>query len=829
MKILAWVVSGILWITTPVVGAKNVFYLPQTQQDAILESFQKNRPSHRLVPLRQGWSLRKENISLNLPMVVSLHSPILLEKTLTLEKPSEAVWYLHVTPQNCGVEVYVNDSLIWHQYQPYFTQRVLLPNDLITTGTVQLGIRLVPYHQLPYPMPEWVPENVPRIFGGLLSAFLEKVQKNQIREWDYRSQVSDSNLIVTWRIHYPGADSLLKARVTYWQDNGIFAIKTLDLPFPKATFSDTLTLRQFWSPSSPHLMRFEVVLSREGEILDTLKGPLANREVAVQHTTFFLNGQRPVLHGSNYILQLKDGVEAFHIAQVYRDLKWLKKENFNSIYVFDHPLPEPFYQICDELGLMVFQALPVFLNGRKGFKKYPSDSVWQAYIEQMVRLAEKHPSIVAIGIAEQYIDASPASRALLQQMTRGLPASTVPYFIHTLIPLSRLPGTVSFQMVEVIKRHRPYVALKEILDFANRHLLFPVVVGKAYTYRVDSTTVVHDLVQIQLLSRFMQEPLQSGQLQGSFIHTYSDYYLNMPSVQNGFHRNLFLNKIGLVNLDRQPRQTLLNENDPTWRGAEDSLVISEAFSRRSYLYVILGLLNAFLFLFIYQRFVEFRRNVLYSIKKPHGFFVNIQERRVIPFSETFLLMFVLALNAGIVWSSIFYFFRNNLVFDYLLSLVFFTPGSKAFIAGTIWHQWRFILLGTVVVMGIFYLLAVLIKLFSLRQQHRILFRQAWSGAVWSASPFLLLFPFVPLMYNLLLTMKSFWIPLGVLLYFHVWIYIRWINALRVLTDRLYGRTFLLISAILLIGMVGMGALFQWEYGLWDHLSRIYQLFIFAHK
>ena len=810
------------------VAARNIIYVANLTGNAIFQSVQNAYPYHHFVDLNGEWQYREEGIALRVPFAAQLNRPITLEKTIWLSHPGDSLYYLHLVPQNCGIQVQLNDSTIFQRYQPYFRQKILLPFSLLRQGANRITIQLVPYQQQLLPLPEWMPENQPRIMGGIHAVFLERMAKGQFTPIIYQTRVVDSLMIIRWQFPSTvGSDTLLRAHVTIFHNDAQLYSNQHFLR-GKKLMADTLTQFPLWSPSDPGALYFRLEIYQGDTIRDAIMGTLANRKVSVHHPLLLLNHQRAVFHGSNYLLQMENGVEIFNLAQVRQDLQFLKSRKFNSLYVFHHPLPEPFYRICDELGIAVFQALPIFLNGRKGFRKYPTYSHWIDQVTRMVALANRHPSIMAIGIATQFIQASPAVEKLLTQFARQLPESSVPFFIHTLIPVAQLPEGVQFQLVEVFKRHKPYMALQELIRQAAEQLIFPVVSGKALTYRVDSTTVVHDLVQIQLLTRFIQEPLKNGQLQGSFIHSYSDYYLNMPSVQNGIHGNFYLNKIGMVALNRQEREGVFSEVSS---GADRDvpLVISEAFSSRSYLYIILGLLNAFIFLFTYQRFVEFRRNVLYAIKKPHGFFVNIQERRVIPFSETFLLMLVLALNAGISWSSIFYFFRNNFLFDYLLSLVFFRPAVKAFVVETIWLQWRFILLGTIVVLIVFYLLAIPIKLFSLRQQHRILFRQAWSSTVWAAAPFLLLFPFVPLMYNLLLSMKSYWIPLGVLLYFHVWFYFRWINALRVLTDRLYGRTLLMMSLLVILGFIGVGAVLQWQYGLWDHLARIYQLFGYSHQ
>ena len=258
-------------------------------------------------------------------------------------------------------------------------------------------------------------------------------------------------------------------------------------------------------------------------------------------------------------------------------------------------------------------------------------------------------------------------------------------------------------------------------------------------------------------------------------------------------------------------------------GSESGLIYEDK-GTHSFLYILIGFLNIFIFLISYKRYRVFRQNLLYSLKKPHGFFVNLQERISIPYKQSLFLLLVISLNGAIVYSSLAYFNRSYLLLDYVLSLVFYTPWLKGEVAALIWNQSLFLLVATVGIVLVFYLLALLVKLFSLFGEGRILFNQALAVGIWAAAPFVALLPLGIFLYSLMLEMNSFWILFGLLLYFHVWAYLRWINGIRVLTDRLYWRVFLLLSAILILAAAGIGYVYHNYYNVKEHLVYVYNLY-----
>ena len=125
---------------------------------------------------------------------------------------------------------------------------------------------------------------------------------------------------------------------------------------------------QLWWPSGygdPNLYSYKVVLLRNGAELDEREGRLGLREVKLIEEptsatafsyTLNVNGQNIFCKGSNWVpIECFTGVVK---DEKYRELIQLAKDgNFNMLRVWGGGIYEKdiFYDICDELGIMVWQ------------------------------------------------------------------------------------------------------------------------------------------------------------------------------------------------------------------------------------------------------------------------------------------------------------------------------------------------------------------------------------------------------------------------------------------------------------------------------------------
>lgn len=807
---------------------------PQKSNFSLNQKLAWNTPTREWISLNGEWQILdtksdKQIGKTNVPFALSSPNPIRIEKRFDVGEFRKRKVYVNAEWINGLAEISINGHLLFEGIYNYLPLQAEIPNAYLKPGENIIRIKLTPEKKHRHHIPQWIPINLPRISMGILSSiYLEIAPDFHVQAVEVHPSLSDS--IYRFRgkirlsrpfaalpdtrisIKYQSSEKLLLEEAVQITDSSL-----IEIPIPE-WHTDQIDP---WSADQPVRYWIEVQVDSADKPIDVYRHEIALRTTQIRNSGIMINNRPVSVNGVNYVYQTPDGNQLFDPELIEQDLSWIKEQGFNAVRVILHPLPERFYQICDELGLLCFQDLPfVFTNADSA-----TFANWKRYSIYSQKLAERFSSLIAAGVAYQIDGESLTQVRRLDQFLNMAEQSPALRYTTSLTPVPDLKNAIDLQVVEIIQRNRVAEELDQLKRSFADFPFFPSAFSKPISYRADSTTVTHDLIQIKSLYHRVSQELREGRLRGHFALTYSDYYLNFPSLQNGLQQDLYLCQGGLVDLKRQPRpflEKIIGETEPS--GLDGAPVISEAKSAKSYLYIILGLSNLFLFLYFYRRFTEFRHNVNYAMKKPHGFFVNLQERIMIPHGQSLLLIFGMSLNGAIIWSSISYYFRNNLILDYLLSVVFFEPEAKLFISKLIWNQPLFLIVGMLLIVFIFYGMAVVIKLLSLFGESQVTLRQSVAVGAWAAVPFLLSLPFGIIFYNLLISMKSYWIIVVGLLYFHVWVYLRWINGTRVLTERPYYKILMLFTVVGLLAASILILFYQHQINLYEHLRFVYHLY-----
>ena len=807
-----------------------VFYsLPAPKVNSNLEKqLTWKIPNRQWISLNGEWVVKNPQSDnpigkVNVPFSFTSGDEILIEKEFELADTDRGQFYLNAEWINGWSEISINQRLLYYGSQNYLPLRLEIPYTFLKPQQNKIRVKIKPYSKDSMQTPSWTPINLPRISSGILSSiYIEVVPNFHIKSVNVNTEISDSLVHLSGTIllsqpfralskgkisfKYQSSKKILFQKEIQIEDSSLNEIK---IPEWKAD------QRILWALDNPEKFWIEVTIDSAGKPLDIFRRPIPLCKARISDNRFFLNNQALQINGVNYVYQTPDGNSLFDPDLIKKDLTWIKEKGFNAVRVILHPLPDEFYRICDEVGLLCFQDLPLI------FLKADSTDLlnWKSYYYYFQELGKGYSSIVAVGMVYQIDGESKPQFERLNHFLNSIKESDRLRYITTVNPGFQ-NNQINFQIVDILHRN----AADKELTLLNRRFssssYFPTAFSKPLSYRADSTTITHDLIQIRNLVQMVNQEIRQGSIAGQFILTYNDFYLNFPSLQNGSQNNLELCQTGLVDLNRHPRHFF----DSQETDVIDIPVITEARSAKSYIYIILGILNLFFFLYSYRRFTEFRHNVNYSMKKVHGFFVNLQERIIIPHGQSLLLIFVISLNGAIIWSSIVFYFRNNLILDYLLSLLFFTPKAKVWITRLIWDQPLFLMTSTLFHFIVFYGLAVFIKISSLFGQSRVTFKQSIAVSAWSTVPFLFLLPFGIIFYNMLLSLKSYWIIIFVLLYFHVWVYLRWINGTRVLTERRYSRIFAFVTFLGVMIAAIIIFFYQYQINLFDHLRFVYHLY-----
>lgn len=704
--------------------------------------------------------------------------------------------------------IFINDSLIATDTCYFGDLRISLPAPLLQPDGVRLGLSIAPLPLRTRDLPAFTPVAMPRLQSGILRGLYLAVRPR------HRLDLSGLRMAPTGmhrsphgeiRVDGPALSPGAAIRLRYLGDDQLQSEATLSI-------ADGVAALPPWPDSDADSSRSwglaAELVDSAGTVLDRVNIPVARQRVELRDNILYRGGAATPVRGVNYVYQTPEGAQLFDEDLAARDLADIAARGFTAIRVILNPLPERFYQLCDDLGLQVFQDLPFVYFGHRTEtfrRRFPH---WRQAYEQVAELASRHGSLSAIGLAYAINGASPLQRRLLASVRGTLGDAPLPTYVSTLLPAAELRGLADIQIVEMIERSQPTRNWQKLLDHLQGAPFMPSGFVPAMAVRLDTLRAGAPTDPVATLHELLEQDQLPGTVPGFFMHTYADYYLHLPSIQYGHSDDPRLSATGLVDAWRKPRAAA--------DGAPYD-VFGDDGGGQGFLYVFIGLLNLILLLLTLNRYRVFRHNVAYSIRKPHGFFVNLQERISIPYKESFFLLVVISLNGALISSSAAYFYRTNLMFDYLVSLFVFIPVLKERVVAIVWDPALFLAAGSIAIILIFYLMGLLTKLFSLTGRSRVLFRQALAASVWSASPFVLLVPLGIVMYRLLLMMKSYWIPVGALLYFHAWLYLRWINGTRVLTDRLYSRVFLVMTVLLCLAAAAAAFGVERFFPVWEHL------------
>jgi hypothetical protein len=159
----------------------------------------------------------------------------------------------------------------------------------------------------------------------------------------------------------------LVASVANWKEEKILASARRKIIFkesPKANMEIVLPDVKLWDTHDPHLYSISLTLQdSEGKIRDKQVHRIGMRTFEVKERQFMLNGQpiylRGVLHWGYYPDLIAPVPDEKAIRKEITDMKSL---GYNMIKVCMFLFPERYYDIADEMGMLVWQEYPVWLK-----------------------------------------------------------------------------------------------------------------------------------------------------------------------------------------------------------------------------------------------------------------------------------------------------------------------------------------------------------------------------------------------------------------------------------------------------------------------------------
>ncbi|MFA9389958.1 MAG: glycoside hydrolase family 2 TIM barrel-domain containing protein [Prolixibacteraceae bacterium] len=160
---------------------------------------------------------------------------------------------------------------------------------------------------------------------------------------------------------------------------------------------------KLWSPKSPSLYTLKTKVLLNGKVVDEEETHIGIRKIGFQNNKFQINGEELFLRGVNRHQDYPYVGYALSNEANYRDAVKIKEAGFDYIRLSHYPHSPAFMDACDELGLVVLDAI-------LGWQYFSRDSLFQQHIfetaHDLIRRDRNHPCVLAweVSLNESWMD-----------------------------------------------------------------------------------------------------------------------------------------------------------------------------------------------------------------------------------------------------------------------------------------------------------------------------------------------------------------------------------------------------------------------------------------
>ena len=159
----------------------------------------------------------------------------------------------------------------------------------------------------------------------------------------------------------------------------------------ETTSSIMIESPNLWHPDHPYLYKLRTEILVDGKVVDSQDDRFGIREFEFKGLDLYINGEKTFLRGVNRHQEYPFIGYALSDNAQFRDAKKIKDAGFDYIRLSHYPHSQAFMDACDELGLVVTDAILgwQFYNDDDRFREFCYNSA-----RQLVRRDRNHPSVL---------------------------------------------------------------------------------------------------------------------------------------------------------------------------------------------------------------------------------------------------------------------------------------------------------------------------------------------------------------------------------------------------------------------------------------------------
>jgi beta-glucuronidase len=572
---------------------------------------------------------------------------------------------------------------------------------------------------------------------------------------------------------------------------------------------------KLWSPESPELytvkIQIQTVDGKNSSVIDETSVTTGIRTITKDKNSILFNAAPVNLKGVVWIEDTEKAGSAVPYEKMERDVALIKNLGANAVRIGFHPAHPFFIQLCDRYGLLVLEEIPNIEIPSKILNDENYRSLAGEYLSSMITRDKHHPSVIAWGLGSGSSTDGEIDNSVQLQLHRTA-KSLDGRLTYSVFNVDNAGVSTVTDLAAIDLGSHDVKTFRSLLQsWKDFHPNQPVFVGG---YRKlaeeDNRNGYSDPMSQEAQARALLQRytiIKELSPSGGFISTFNDYRSDRPVlVVNPSSMNIHTS--GIVELNRE-KKVAYDVVRSMYLGEKISaLPVGSYVAPSPYAYVVIGLALLVIVAWLINSNRRYRESTRRAIFNSYNFFADIRDQFTLPLFHTTVTAAIIAATFSVVLSSLLYYFRMSVVLDYVLSY-FFPDAVKKMIITMAWDPVVCIAVFTGMMFLWFFVLTILIQLFSLSAKVKIRFFHSYSVAVWTALPWAFFIPVAMILFRVLQSEPYIpWIVMLILL-MSLWVFLRTLKGISVIYH-VYVPKMYIAGFVLLFAVIG-GLYVYWNY------------------
>jgi hypothetical protein len=597
---------------------------------------------------------------------------------------------------------------------------------------------------------------------------------------------------------------------------------------------------ELWTTDNPKLYELRMLLVLGPVVVDEYRVRIGFNKIEISGSKLLLNGTASPLKGVDLVEDFSSSGPAVGWRAIRDQVMEIKEIGINAIRVLGFP-PHPFMlEICDEVGMLLIEEVPLVLVPDARFREKSFVELTTNYVKEMVARDAHHPSLTAWGLGSDLQLAENSTATYLKNAIEIIRSrSDRPTYVisRNIEPSSQVAG-VDFVLVEGFGKE-PDDLVPMLEQYATRSTGNPLMCSYGYSYLLDESPSLLDvdpksngqsrsnrLNQLQvryqeLQAHKLREAVLnddlSSKLAGMFVHTIVDWKEAKPHLSAGRADDPMIRRSGLIHLNGERRFAYEVLTSELKRNQHIQIPVHDQAEDYPIAFPVIGVLIIFVFLYNFNRSRSLRGNVRRIFVYPHGFYTELKDKRKISVFHTFLLGLVACTIFGVLVASTAYHLRQNPIFNEFLSLVIGSNLIKSQVIRLIWHPVICLIFVSTLAFMVYGSIILFMKVAGWTLDRNLPLVQFFTLVFWASANFVWLLPIAPIYYRIV--NQTTWAGVAIVLVgvFSMWFAARLFRGSRVIFGSALPRALLLFGILCVTGLAVVGLYYESSYALFDYL------------